>query len=231
MTGASAYRYLDAMCLPTPDGELTPEAIREMQLAMLDALRSDAPLPTEMRPAFGPCVRVPVCRNRVRSGNAGQASGWARSTNRKAHAKGRNPLPALVQGWAHCRRFTNQCCGDRLRRVDSDSEELAQRVGTRAYSIAGRRLRCRTGGQVHARQWQGLPAYPQQIKVEAIGPRAGWETNPPPIVSASIYQHSYRAATNSGRWWQASSCRNWSDTNGDEDRRPGNPQAGASEGP
>ncbi len=47
---SAAYRrYVDARCLPTPNGEYTPEALREMQAAMLDALRSGPDLPDEMR--------------------------------------------------------------------------------------------------------------------------------------------------------------------------------------
>ena len=42
-------RYLDAKCLPTPDGKYTPDALNEMQQAILDVLRSDDPLPDEMR--------------------------------------------------------------------------------------------------------------------------------------------------------------------------------------
>lgn len=42
-------RYLDAKCLPTPDGKYTPDALYEMQQAMLDALRSDDPLSGEMQ--------------------------------------------------------------------------------------------------------------------------------------------------------------------------------------
>lgn len=42
-------RYLDAKMLPTPEGHYSPPAMREMQAAMLDALRTDKPLPPEMR--------------------------------------------------------------------------------------------------------------------------------------------------------------------------------------
>jgi hypothetical protein len=46
----SAYgRYLDSVCLPTPEGEYTSEAISGMQHAMLDLLRSEEPIPDEMR--------------------------------------------------------------------------------------------------------------------------------------------------------------------------------------
>lgn len=42
-------RYVDAKCLPTPDGKYTSEAMIEMRHAMLDALQSDEPLPAEMQ--------------------------------------------------------------------------------------------------------------------------------------------------------------------------------------
>lgn len=42
-------RYDDAVSLPTPGGVHTPQAIAEMQLAILEALRSGEPLPDEMR--------------------------------------------------------------------------------------------------------------------------------------------------------------------------------------
>lgn len=46
----SAYgRYLDAISLKTAGGQYQPEAIREMQAAFLDALRTPGPLPNEMR--------------------------------------------------------------------------------------------------------------------------------------------------------------------------------------
>jgi hypothetical protein len=46
----SAYgRYLDAIFLPTSEGEYSSEAITEMQHAMLDLLRSEEPMPEEMR--------------------------------------------------------------------------------------------------------------------------------------------------------------------------------------
>lgn len=53
--GDKAYAaYLDAKCLPTIPNETgehryTPEAISKMQLAILDALRSDGPIPGEIR--------------------------------------------------------------------------------------------------------------------------------------------------------------------------------------
>ncbi|MDO9093999.1 MAG: hypothetical protein Q8R98_17725 [Rubrivivax sp.] len=50
---AAYRRYVDARCLPTPDGEYTPEALEEMQAAMLDALRAEGPLPDEMRLHLG----------------------------------------------------------------------------------------------------------------------------------------------------------------------------------
>lgn len=47
---AAYRRYLDARDLSRPVGaEWTPAELREMQLAMLDALRSGEPLPDEMR--------------------------------------------------------------------------------------------------------------------------------------------------------------------------------------
>lgn len=46
---AAYKRYLDASCMPTPNGEYSPAAVGEMQAAMLDALQSGAPLPDEMR--------------------------------------------------------------------------------------------------------------------------------------------------------------------------------------
>jgi hypothetical protein len=46
----SAYgRFLDATFLPTLEGKYSSEAIGQMQYAMLDFLRSEAPIPEEMR--------------------------------------------------------------------------------------------------------------------------------------------------------------------------------------
>lgn len=47
---SKAYRhYLDAKCLPTPDGRYTPDAVVGMQQAILGVLRSNDQLPNEMR--------------------------------------------------------------------------------------------------------------------------------------------------------------------------------------
>lgn len=49
-SGRKPYsRYLDAKGLPTPNGKYSPDALLEMQQAMLDALCSDDQLPAEMQ--------------------------------------------------------------------------------------------------------------------------------------------------------------------------------------
>lgn len=65
-SSARAYlRFLDAISVATPEGRYSPEAVQEMQAALLEALRAPEPIPSEMQlflvDAFEHlCAGVPV---------------------------------------------------------------------------------------------------------------------------------------------------------------------------